>query len=399
MFRILDRYILKQIATPLAAAMSIGLLMLLAERMVRLLDTTLGKKNSFAVVFEMLAYLVPHYLGTALPAALFLGLLFGFNKMSNNSETDAFIAAGIGLHRLVQPVAILSVVFGVVSLGIVGWAQPYARYAYRSVVFDVQNVQIFYLAEEGVFMQAESRTFVLDKLDRGSNAFDHVFIYEDNGSKGSETVTAGRGSLVEIPGEPRPVLHLENGHRLIFDGTPAKPPAINTFASADTPLGKVSQDIFRPRGGDERELTLPELVKQYDDPPKGATRRSMKAELNKRVIYVLALLILPYLAVPFAVGRRRSQRSYRFGVALVLIVAFHEVIEQGSLAVKTSGVSPLLMIWLPFVLLTTFAAWRFYITAFTLGSDPLDNMIESFGDAMHALRRRIFGARNSEAKP
>ena len=45
--------------------------MLLAERLVRLLDTTLGKKNSFGVVFELLAYLVPHYLGTAIPAAFF----------------------------------------------------------------------------------------------------------------------------------------------------------------------------------------------------------------------------------------------------------------------------------------------------------------------------------------
>ena len=41
MLRIIDRHVLRQIATPLAAAMAIGLLMLLAERMVRLLDTTL----------------------------------------------------------------------------------------------------------------------------------------------------------------------------------------------------------------------------------------------------------------------------------------------------------------------------------------------------------------------
>ena len=97
-------------------AMTIGLLVLLAERMVRLLDTTLGKKNSFGVVFEMLAYLVPHYLGLAFPAALFLGLLFGFNKMSKDSEIDAFLASGVGLHRLAQPVAILSLILAACSL-------------------------------------------------------------------------------------------------------------------------------------------------------------------------------------------------------------------------------------------------------------------------------------------
>ncbi|WP_395662947.1 LptF/LptG family permease, partial [Aestuariivirga sp.] len=66
MLPIIDRHVLKQVSLPLAGALVIGLLMLLADRMVRLLDATLGKKNSFTAVFEMLAYLVPHYLGTAL---------------------------------------------------------------------------------------------------------------------------------------------------------------------------------------------------------------------------------------------------------------------------------------------------------------------------------------------
>ena len=73
--QVVDRYVLRQVATPLVTAMAIGLLVLMADRMVRLLEVTLGKKNSFAVVFELLGYLVPHYLGLALPAAMFLGLL------------------------------------------------------------------------------------------------------------------------------------------------------------------------------------------------------------------------------------------------------------------------------------------------------------------------------------
>ena len=101
--QITSRYILSRTTKPLIGAMTIGLLVLLAERMVRLLDVTLGKKNSFSLVFEMLAYLVPHYLGLAIPAAFFLGLLFGFNKLSKDSEVDAFMASGIGLHQLTNP--------------------------------------------------------------------------------------------------------------------------------------------------------------------------------------------------------------------------------------------------------------------------------------------------------
>ena len=174
MVRINTKYVLRTISQPLISAIAIGLLVLLADRLVRLLDITLGKKNSFGIVFEMLAYLVPHYLGLALPAALFLGLLFGFNALSKNSELDAFMATGVGLHQLARPVLMLAAMFSVFAMLIVGWVQPQARYAFRSIVHSVQNVEIFFLAEAGVFMQAGKRTFILDKLSRRSNRFERI---------------------------------------------------------------------------------------------------------------------------------------------------------------------------------------------------------------------------------
>src|SRR5690606_17631980 len=203
---ITTRYILRQILRPLAGALAIGLMVLLAERMVRLLDVTLGKRNSFSLVFEMLAYLVPHYLGLAIPAAFFLGLLFGFSKLSSESEVDAFMASGIGLHQLAKPVMGLALLFTLLATLIVSHIQPHTRYAYRSLLHTVRNVEIFYLAEEGVFMRAGPRTFILDKLARGSNEFEHIFMFEDQGKRGYETVTASRGALIELDNEPRPVL-------------------------------------------------------------------------------------------------------------------------------------------------------------------------------------------------
>jgi lipopolysaccharide export system permease protein len=378
---------------PLGVALVIGLLMLLADRMVRLLDTTLGKKNSFTVVFEMLAYLVPHYLGTALPAALFLGLLMGFGKMSANSETDAFMASGIGLNRMARPVVVLGALMAALSLLIMGWVQPHARYAYRSVVFDVQNVEVFYLAEEGVFMQAGDRTFILDRLDRSRNAFERAFIFQDRGAAGSDTVTSQRGALVENPNGRRPTLRLEEGHRLRFTTQPsidAKVPVIgetSDFKTADTPLGKISKDIFRPRGEDERELTLPELFSALAKPPPRATPEEVSSELNERLVTAASILILPFLAIPFAVGSRRSQRGFRTGVALVLIVLYNEIIHQGGTAANNGVASPLVTLWLPFLLLAFFAGWRYYATCFTLRNDPVTAAIDRVGDFFGGLRR------------
>jgi lipopolysaccharide export system permease protein len=379
--------------------MSVGLLVLLAERMVRLLDTTLGKRNSFVIVFEMLAYLVPHYLGLAVPAALFLGMLLGFNKMSKDSEIDSWMAAGVGLGRLARPALVLGLVLSLSSLFVFGWLQPHTRYAYRSVLFDVRNVDVFYLAEEGVFMQAGSRTFIIDTLNRDANAFDRIFLFDDKGADGIETVTARRGILVEQGEKQRPVLRLDDGRMLDIATWPGSaqqlsPPVVATFTTTDTPLGRVSDKVFRPRGEDERELTLPELFNSLGAPPRGTTTNAMVAEMNKRLINAAIPLLLPILAIPFALGNKRSPRAYRIGVALMILIGFHEIIEQGAIATSAKGVSPWLTMWLPLALLAAFAGWRFWSHAYSVRTDGVDRLADALARWFAPVKssiRRLFG--------
>jgi lipopolysaccharide export system permease protein len=389
---IIDRYVLRQVIAPLTAAFSIGLLMLLAERMVRLLDTTLGKRNSFGVVFELLAYLVPHYLGTAIPGALFIGLLFGFNKLSKNQEMDAMSAMGFGLHRLARPTIILALLFSALSFAIFGWMQPYTRFFYRAAVFDVKNIDAFYLAEEGVFMQADNRTFILGELKRSDNSFKKIFILENKGKDGLDVLTARDGRLVPVEGQLRPVLRLSDGHRLETGRPFAKENLATTsssFSLFDTPLGKISKDLFRARGNDERELTFPELYSSLDAPPKGSTSFSMRAELHRRIVNVVVMLILPILALPFAVGRPRTPRAYRIGIAFLILLAFNEIVEQGALATRENGISPLLTLWLPTLLLAIYSFWRFYRASFVVGGDEGGKLSERIAKIFASVWSRL----------
>jgi lipopolysaccharide export system permease protein len=401
---IIDRYILRQVCKPILTAMGIGLLVLLAERMVRLLDVTLGKRNSFGVVFELLAYLVPHYLGLAIPVALFLGLLLGFNKMSRDSEIDACMASGAGLSRLLRPVMLLVLILAVVSFAIFGWLQPHTRYAYRAVIFSVKTVEVFYLAEEGVFMQAGSRTFILDRLSRADGSFEHMFLFDDRGGAGTETITAQSGRLISNVGSRRPILHLERGHRLTVSEWPdyaARQPAVSAvvgeFSAADMPLGALNRKLIRPRGEDERELTLPELFRQRLTPPKGTTVNRMTAELHRRLVNIASLVVLPMLALPFSLGRRRNLRAYRFGVALGLLIAYYEVIQNGAVMTQSHGYSPYVTLWLPFAVLFGFSLWRFLTVAYRLHTDGFDPAFDRMSEIVQAIRRRILPAATSPA--
>ena len=156
------------------------------------------------------------------------------------------MASGTGLHRLTRPVVMLSLVLGALSLFIVGWLQPHTRYAYRSVVFDVKNVDVFYLAEEGVFMQAGTRTFILDKLEpHQQHLRPYLPVRLSRACRIRNSDRDASGVLIPVPGQRRPVLRLENGHRLKLDRWPtldsnAEIPqaGVAEFATTETPLGQ-----------------------------------------------------------------------------------------------------------------------------------------------------------------
>jgi lipopolysaccharide export system permease protein len=395
---IIERYVIRQISIPLLTALGAGLSVLCAERIVQVLDITLGNRNSFGVVLELLAYWMPHYIGLAAPVALYLGLLFGFNKMSKDSELDAFLAAGVGLGRLTRPVSLVALVLAINAAAMFGWAQPYSLYAYRATVYTLANVDVFYLAEEGVFMQTGNRTFILDKLQRRNNSFQRIFMYDDKGETGSETITALNGRLVNDPSNARPVLRLDDGHRMELksqdktDGSTSQPnaPVVGDFRSADVALGELTKQVFRPRGQNERELTLTELYRELQKPDlKPRWERQLQSQFHIRLALVALVLVLPFLALPYAIGSRRGNRAYRFAIALILLVGFHEILQQGHLVTRVSGTSVWLTIWTPFALFAAFAFWRFYVTCYTLPRPWLEPLMEEIADHVKAAWRRF----------
>ncbi|HEY1383405.1 MAG TPA: LptF/LptG family permease, partial [Dongiaceae bacterium] len=97
---LIDRYILKRVTWPLAAAILIGMAALLLERLIRLLDLFANRGGPLTLILRMLGNLVPHYLSIAIPAAFFVGVLYAVLRMSNDSELDVMRGSGISLRRL-----------------------------------------------------------------------------------------------------------------------------------------------------------------------------------------------------------------------------------------------------------------------------------------------------------
>lgn len=385
----IDRYILRKVLKPLLFALLVAILVLLLERVLRLLDVILGSEGPLGIFFEIIAYLLPEYAGLALPMSLLLGVMLGFNQLGRDGETDAFQASGLGLARQARAALLLAFFMMVLTATILGYVKPFARYAYQSVVYAVTQAAFHVLLRPNVFAEFGTMTVLVGGLRSETGTFSDVFVYERETDGGSTVITARDGALGRGETDGAPILRLFSGIRLAVGPADAMPgtPAAGAGAAAvpdprDAPTAAAddgatigvlrfeelrtvmtdeSAGLFRPRGGDRREYTLDELWRLRASPPEGLRRGDIVSELNVRIVQSLAVMVLPFLAVSLALGRRRSDRIYGIALGLLILVAFNQTLDFGKNLVQGGEVGPELALWLPLALFTAgslYAFWR-----------------------------------------
>src|SRR3546814_815424 len=163
-------------------------------------------------------------------------------------------------------------------------------------------------------------TFMAERIWRDSREFGGVFIHEEDESGKATTMTARHGRLSSAPQGETSTLFLVDGVRLesapAENGRPAsRPPAsrsgVLTFDQGEIPIDLVGQEPFRPRGEDERELTLTELWHRRAAPPPGVATADLLAEFHDTPVRSLSVPFRPLPPVPLALGAPRARPTPR----------------------------------------------------------------------------------------
>jgi lipopolysaccharide export system permease protein len=374
---IFDRYILVQIMRPLAAALIVALVVFLFSRFMTLMDLILGAEGPLRLIFEIMGYLVPRYLSMALPISLLLGVMIAFNKMARDGETDAMQAAGFGLMRQVRSSLAIALTMVVISAIVIGQLKPYARYAYQAMVYAVSQAAFHASVRAGVFATLGDVTFLVQGIGPDGVTFARVFLYEEQEDGRANVIAARDGGLSRAEAGGPPVLRLFDGSRISIDrrasGSEADPEGVTSvlrFEELRTILGPDHALMFRPRGANEREMTIIELWNRRDQPPEGVRTSDLIAELHARIVSVLSIPFLPLFAVALAFGRRRSERFAGFAAGLALLVVYEQILDFGKNSAETGAVSPLVALWLPFFCFASAAGLFFARVAFVVPSTP-----------------------------
>lgn len=352
---LIDRYIARAVLTPLLLALTVAGMLLLLEQMLRLFDFVVTEKGPVDVVWRMLANLLPHYLGLALPLGAFIGVMLAFRNLALSSELDALNSSGASMPRLLRPVYVMIVILMAFDFLLVSYIQPFARYKYERIRFDVTSGALGIKIPQGEFVDIGDRvTIRLGKVNAATKDAEDIFLEQRDAKGGKTIVTALYGGISTTPEITRLILKLRDGRQLFVDPKGERASELS-FDAFDVEIALPAIAAFRDRGLDDREATFGEIWRFLGSPENRSDPRwdRYRAGLHWRLIHPLTFLVMPILAVAAGVTGRRRHSNLKPILGIAVLIVYHELLDEwAKVEVSKGAMSPYVSMWGLFALFT-----------------------------------------------
>ncbi|MDE2436427.1 MAG: LPS export ABC transporter permease LptF [Sphingomonadales bacterium] len=388
----IDRYILRLTLVPMGAVFLGAASLLILDKMLKLFDFVAAEGGPIGVVFRMLANLLPEYASLAIPLGLMLGILFAFRKLATTSELDVLRAVGLSYTRLLRFPYVIALLLAGVNLVIVGYLQPLSRYWYEQLEFELRSGALGASIKVGEFTTLQDKMALRIEQSRDEGRQLIGIFARVNSPRGEVlTISAREGRFLALKDSPDTIiLRLTDGQ--IIQDDPKQSPRVLSFSRHDLPIDLPTIEKFRQRGGKEREYILPELLKiGWNDKASQQARNETRASLSYRMVEVVMMLLLPLLAVALAIPPKRSSSSLGIFVSIVMVVAYHKVNEYGQAVAALGRLSPVVILWGPFVIFAALILWMYYRVAYVPGGQAigaLERVVGNLGKRIGKLIRR-----------
>ena len=384
-----DRYLARLIFVPLLACLTIAAMLLLLDKMLKLFDFVMNEGGPVSVVWKMLGNLIPEYLSLGIPIGVMLGILLAFRGLALSSELDALRAAGISYNRMLRVPLLFALVFAIVNFAIVGFLEPYSRYAYEGLQFELRSGALGASIKVGEFAKlAKTTTLRVEESRNKGRDLRGLFVRTEGKNGQSVAVTAERGTFLSTDDPDVILLRLQNG-TMVHTASNFVVPRVLTFKQQDLPVNLPSIGNFRARGDENAELTLPELARAGRASVERIMHDRSVAALHRRIVLVVVMFVLPFLAVALAVPPKRSTSAIGVFLSVILLVVYHKTSQYGEAMGGNGRIDPVLAQWVPFTIFAGLAFWLYYILAYVPGGQPIGALDRWAGKIVAAVTRLI----------
>jgi lipopolysaccharide export system permease protein len=330
----------------------------------RLIDLIVNRGLSIELFLYLALLFLPRFVDVVLPIAVFIAVLFTYNRMMADSELVVMRAAGVGPLALARPAFIAGMVALAVLSAMSIYFLPAANRAFKDLQFEIRNKIVSVMLLEGAFNTISDHVTIYVRARDKSNDLSGIVIYDNRDPDKPVTLVAERGAFVETREGPR--LLLVKGSRQTLDR------AANHLSVLSFDQYTIDLDRFRDAPGvrprQPEELYLHELLVPTPGETR-ATRDARLVELNMRLLTplsALAMAALPLACLLTGEFNRRGQ-ARRILLAIMLAFAF-EALDLGFKNVAVRHLAAMVPLYINVALPPAATIWLLARSAGSLGS-------------------------------
>lgn len=355
--RLLDRYLLRELALPLVYCLSGFLIFWISSDLLRDLDSFQQERLTALDLIEYYVLGLPELLVLLLPIILLLALLYALTNHARHNEITAMRAAGISLWRVCLPYFLVAWIFSlaiyVMDQHVVpSWTEQAQRLRRRHV--DVGAVREdfrwkldlkFYNERDGRFWRIRAYNVETGEMQdpyvewRRSEHSARLLLSAERGYYEGGVWTFYRGRLVDTaPDTTTPAEAFEVMAVPEFSETPER--IRSEF--------KVRQ-LSSLRAARKAKLTVAEILDYRWLHPelRPRERALLDTQLHRHLATPWTCFVVALIAIPF--GAASGRRNVFVGVANSLFICFvYYVLQELGFGLGTAGLlPPALAMWFP----------------------------------------------------
>jgi len=361
MNKIIDRYILKEIAFPFFMILFILTFVLLMGKILQLMDLMVNKGIRVTDIALLVMYLMPSFLLFTIPISLFVAIMMGLGRLSGDNELLVLKAAGLSLHRLARPILVAVAACFLLTALTSYYLAPQGNFAVKTLLFDMARQKASAGIKEKVFNDEFSGILLYaDRVPVSGEHMEGVLISDTRNTAEQRTIIAERAYLVADPRAMTVTLRLENGATHSVDRN------LNNYRRMDFGRYDLKLDFGAAMAGDAEktkastEMTVGEMVRRMRDKKlKDEDLRELAIEINKKFSIPFSTLVFGILGIPLGIRKHRTVKYWGFTIGLAVVITYYLLRLGGEALAETGRLTPFIGAWAPNIILGVAGIWLF----------------------------------------
>ena len=350
MRRLINRYVLREIAFPFCMILLVLTFVLLMGKILQVMDLMINKGIAFADIARLMLYLLPSFLIFTIPISLLIAILIGLGRLSGDNEWTILKMSGVSLYQLSFPVACAALVAFLMTLATTIFLVPYGNLASKALLIDMARQKASIGIREKVFIDDfQGILLYAERIPAHGDFLEGVLISDSRISREPSTIIARRAYLVSNPDTMVITLRLEDGSTHTVDA------GLNRYRKMDFRFYDLRLDLASTLSTEKKsgiksstEMSLSELTTTLGNRGlKEEALRELAIELNKKLTVPLSCLVFALIGLPLGIRAHRSVRARGFTLGLFLVLVYYLLRLSGEALVETGRLPPILGTWTP----------------------------------------------------